>query len=702
MSSNARQRQDPRRELGILVSSVKDYAIFTLDPDGRITSWNDGARAIKGYEEHEILGEHLSRFYTPEDNAAGRPARLLNAAVLQGRIEDEGWRVRRDGSRFWADVVITAVRDEAREVVGFVKVTRDLSDRKQAEDLLRQSEQRLKQMIESVKDYALFMLDPDGRVASWNAGAQRLNGYSAPEIIGQHFSRFYPDVEVERGVPGEALRTAAAQERAEDEGWRLRKDGSQFWASVVINAVRNEQGELIGYTQIVRDVSERRRAQEELAVRARQQATVAQLGVYALRSTDLQALLDEAVKQVATTLHAELVSTSELQAEQRMLLIRAGAGWQPGLVGRVLVPVEEGSLAAFALQAGTPVVIEDLATETRFVAPEILRSHQVVSGITAPIDLPDGAGPFGVLGVYSRERQRYSADDLHFVLVVTSVLAGAIMRQRTGRLLQDAEQTVTDERLRAAQAHEALRERDEFISVAAHELRTPLTALQLKLQGLERILSGDVTASKRSGAGVGERLGDALRQTHRLTELVERLLDVSRIVTGRLDLWPEELDLGTLVSAVIGDFREQALQANSEISLSISGDARGTWDRHRLEQVVANLLSNALKYGGQSPIEVTVEGSTRVRLAVKDRGIGISQGDVERIFGRFERAASLRHYGGLGLGLYIAGHIVQAHGGAIQVSTEEGKGSTFVVELPRKPPFSSVGRPADETIRNQA
>jgi PAS domain S-box-containing protein len=701
MSNKVAGDDEVSRQLGALVNSVKDYAIFMLHPDGRIASWNEGARTIKGYADSEILGEHFSRFYTPEDREAGKPERLLSSAARLGRIEDEGWRLRRDGSRFWADVVITAVHDDAGKLVSFIKVTRDLSERKQAEELLRQSEQRLKLMIESVKDYAIFMLDPDGKVASWNAGAQRLNGYSAQEIIGHDFSRFYPVAEIESGIPGETLKIVAAEERVEQEGWRIRKDGTRFWARVVITAVRDDRGTLLGYTQIVRDESDRKRAEEELAIRARQQATVAALGVYALRCRDVQSLLEEAVKQVAITLEAELVLTAELQQGGRALLLRAGVGWQPGLVGHAVVQRVSGSLADFAFGTAAPVLIEDLASESRFIAPPLLRDHQVVSGITTPIELPDGAGSYGIFGAYNRTTRRFSADDVHFLLAVTSVVAGAIGRQRTGELLQHAEQSVTDERIRAARAQEALRERDEFISVAAHELRTPLTALQLKLQGLERLL--EVELSKTPGPSLaGERLGDALRQTHRLTELVERLLDVSRIVTGRLEMHPEEVDLGALVGTVIGDFREQAIQANSEISLSVSGDARGRWDRHRLEQVLGNLLSNALKYGGQRPIEVTVEGGTQVLLAVRDRGIGISREDIKRIFGRFERAAPLRHYGGLGLGLYIASHIVEAHGGTIRVLSEEGKGSTFVVELPRRGEPRPAIPPGHHNVRERA
>ncbi|HUS67127.1 MAG TPA: PAS domain S-box protein, partial [Kofleriaceae bacterium] len=187
----------------MLVESVRDYAIFMLDPDGRVATWNSGARLIKGYLPEEIVGEYIGRFYTEEDRVAGRPAMLLARAVAEGRVEDEGWRVRKDGTRFWADVVITALRNDAGDLIGFAKVTRDLTDRRNADEErrrrdeeLRRSEERFRLLVEGVTDYAIFMLDPAGRVATWNSGAERIKGYTAAEIIGQHFSRFRPPEEV--------------------------------------------------------------------------------------------------------------------------------------------------------------------------------------------------------------------------------------------------------------------------------------------------------------------------------------------------------------------------------------------------------------------------------------------------------------------------------------------------------------------------
>jgi PAS domain S-box-containing protein len=245
----------------LLVEGVKDYAIFMLDPQGRIVTWNSGARLIKGYEAGEIVGQHFSRFYPPEALKKELPARELRTATAEGRFEDEGWRVRKDGSRFWANVVITAIYDGSKTLIGFAKVTRDLTHRREHEEGMRQSEERFRLLVEGVSDYAIFMLDVDGRVATWNTGAGRIKGYSAEEIVGQHFRRFYPQDVAESGWPEHELQVAAAEGRFVDEGWRVRKDGSRFWAHVTITALRDDENRLRGYAKLTRDLTERKRTE---------------------------------------------------------------------------------------------------------------------------------------------------------------------------------------------------------------------------------------------------------------------------------------------------------------------------------------------------------------------------------------------------------------------------------------------------------
>jgi PAS domain S-box-containing protein len=245
----------------LLIQGVVDYAIYMLDPEGQVVSWNPGAQQIKGYTSEEVIGEHFSRFYTDEERAAGIPEQALRTAAETGRFTTEAWRVRKDGRRFWAMVVIDPIYQD-NKLLGFAKITRDITEQRTAQLAALESERRFRLLVEGVTDYAIFMLSPEGHVTNWNAGAARIKGYTATEIVGQHFSRFYTPEEADADMPSKALDTARREGRYEAEGWRCRKDGSRFWASVVIDAIYDE-GELIGFAKITRDLSERREAQKQ-------------------------------------------------------------------------------------------------------------------------------------------------------------------------------------------------------------------------------------------------------------------------------------------------------------------------------------------------------------------------------------------------------------------------------------------------------
>src|SRR5215218_4792952 len=322
-------RQNEER-FRLLVEGVKDYAIFMLDPDGKVASWNEGAHRIKGYRQQEILGRHFSVFYPEEDLKGGKPERELEIAQEKGTYEEEGWRVRKDGSKFWASVLITALWDEAGGLRGFAKVTRDITERKRAEEEiqrlnknlenrveertsqleaavaeleshqreLRQSEERFRILVEGVSDYAIFMLSPDGRIVSWNEGAERIQGYEVSEVLGEHFSVFYSEEDVDRGLPGEELRVAAIEGRFEEEGRRVRKDGTLCQAEVVITALRDEVGNLRGFSQVTRDITARKEAEEALRASLR-------------RMADLKAALDESAVVAITDENGKITYANE-------------------------------------------------------------------------------------------------------------------------------------------------------------------------------------------------------------------------------------------------------------------------------------------------------------------------------------------------------------------------------------------------------
>ena len=248
----------------LLVNSITDYAVYMLDREGRVATWNRGAERFKGYSADEIIGESFSKFFTPEDREAGLPDRALRIAAAEGRFEAEGWRVRKDGTRFWANAVLDPIFDTNGSHVGFAKITRDITAKREQEKALFDSEQRFRMLVQGVHDYAIYMLDTEGRITNWNAGAEAIKGYSADEIVGQHFSRFYTDDDRARGEPQFALETALREGKYEREATRVRKDGSLFWASVVLDPIFDETGKHIGFAKITRDITERKKAEEQL------------------------------------------------------------------------------------------------------------------------------------------------------------------------------------------------------------------------------------------------------------------------------------------------------------------------------------------------------------------------------------------------------------------------------------------------------
>ncbi|HEY2115362.1 MAG TPA: PAS domain S-box protein, partial [Candidatus Angelobacter sp.] len=345
---------DPRTRLHspevfrLLVETSADYAIFLLDPDGIITSWNAGAERLKLYKAEEIIGKHFSVLYIARDLAMDKPGHALRVAAEIGRFEDAGWRVRKDGSCFWADVVITRILDENGSVIGFGKITRDVTERRQA-DL------HLRLLVESVLDYAIFSMDTEGHITSWNIGGQRIKGYKPEEVLGKHFSLFYTEEDRTAGLPQRILQTAAEQGHFEGEGWRVRKDGTRFWASIVVTALRDEEGSLSGFSKVTRDMSDRkalleelkRHAEElELRVKEREQSN-AELEAFAYSvSHDLRAPL-RAIVGFAEALQEDCAKGLDQQGLEYLDEIIKAAGRMNLLVQDLL---EYGRVSRISLQ----------------------------------------------------------------------------------------------------------------------------------------------------------------------------------------------------------------------------------------------------------------------------------------------------------------------------------------------------------------
>jgi PAS domain S-box-containing protein len=351
--SGAVSSDDYRR----FIDGVADYALFLLDPQGIVLSWNTGARRIKGYEAHEIVGQHFSKFYTAEDVAAGKPDKELSAALELGHVEEEGWRVRKDGSLFWANVVVTALFEDDGSLRGFGKVTRDLSERRASEEALRRAEQRFHHLVDAVADYSIFMLDPTGHVATWNPGARKTKGYAASEIIGKHFSAFYTAEDRAKGRPEQILETVRREGRFEEEGWRVRKDGTRFWASVVISVLRDDAGQALGFAKVTRDLTAQRAAEQTARELVREQAARALAESMARRAEEANRIKDEFLATVSHELRTPL---------------NAIVGWTAILRQRELEPSVSKAVEVIDRNAQAQVkIIEDILDVSRIITGKL-------------------------------------------------------------------------------------------------------------------------------------------------------------------------------------------------------------------------------------------------------------------------------------------------------------------------------------------
>lgn len=601
-----------------LVESVRDYAIFMLTPEGCIATWNTGAELIKQYSAAEAVGRHFSLFYEPDAIAAGWPQEELRRALKAGRFEDEGWRLRKGGSRFWANVVISPLLGADGALLGYSKVTRDLSERRAHEERLTRSERSLRLLIESVQDHAIFMLDLGGAIASWNPGAQRIKGYTASEAIGRPFSIFYRPEDVARGWPDEELNRARAEGRFEDEGWRVRKDGSLIWANVVITAVRDETGELVGFSKVTRDLTERRRHES------------------ALKDSEerLRLMVDGVKDHAMFLLDAEGRVVSWNEAARRVL-----GHESESIVGQqaaVLYPAEERA-------AGTPQGQMSAVAHAGFFHGEGWKVRADGSRIWADTSITAIRGPQGALRGF-----------VHILRDLTE-------QRRIHELEAEGKRVL------------------EFVAMLSHELRNPLAPIRTAVDILK------LPVGRQHTGRYADMIG---RQVAHLTRLVDDLMDVSRITTGKIELERAHLEINTLVQLAIDSMRGTLEAQGHALGVTLAPQAVFVdGDAVRLTQVVVNLLGNAAKYTPPNGhIDISVSRSHSVAsVEVTDNGVGMSQDLIERAFDPFvqgERSPG-RAEGGLGIGLTLVRKIVDLHGGAvIAASAGEGRGATFTVTLP--------------------
>jgi PAS domain S-box-containing protein len=657
----------------LMIEAVRDYAIFMLDPAGRVATWNAGAERIKGYRAEEIVGRHFSCLYTPDDLRANKPARALAAAAGEGRYEEEGWRVRKDDSPFWASVVITAVRDDAGGLLGYCKVTRDLSERKRAETELRAShaelerrvrertaelvrvnealagsEERLRLMIEGVKDYAIFTLDLGGRVTSWNAGAARIYGYTPEEIVGQHRSRFFTAEEVARGLPEAELREAAATGRFSEESWRVRKDGTTFWANGTMTALRDPSGRVRGFVKVVRDLTEQKKAETE----QRRILAALQLRDRAMQAVSQGILITDPHRPDNPIIYASqgFENLTGYRADEivgRNCRFLHGPETDRTVVGQIREAVRAG----------------------REVVAEVLNYRK------------DGTTFWNGLTVTPVRDER---DDLvHFVGVQTDVTPRRNL----------------EEQVRQAQKMEAF---GQLAGGVAHDFNNLLTIIS----GYGELLLGAMPPPDPNRGAV-LAIADA---GERAAGLTRQLLAFSRQAVHE----PQVVDL----NAVVGDTEKMLRRVIGEdIVLATALDpasGRVRVDPGQVGQVLLNLAVNArdaMPRGGRLTVEtknveldapyvnthIEVGAGRYVLLAVSDTGTGMPPEVRARVFEPFFTTKGVGK--GTGLGLSVVHGIVKQSNGYIGAYSELGIGTTFKIYLPAVEDRPAPAAPRSAAVR---
>ena len=630
------------RKFELLVNSITDYAIYMLDPEGRIVTWNPGAERFKGYSADEIIGENFSRFFSEEDRSADLPARALRIASREGRFEAEGWRLRKDGSRFWANAVLDPIRGEDGTLLGFAKITRDITERKEREQALRESEQRFQILVNSVEDYAIYMLDPQGHVATWNAGARRFKGYEAHEVFGEHFSKFFLPEDRRNGLPSRILRTATTEGRYEAEGLRMRKDGTAFVAHVVLDAIRDEQGELIGFAKITRDITERKRREQ------------------ALYDSELQfRMLVQGVRDYAIYM---------LDTQGKVTNWNAGAQAIKGYAEHEIVGEHFSRFYREEDRArGAPE--EALATalrEGKFEA-EAWRVRKDGSLFWAHVLIDP---------IYND-----AGEHVGFAKVT---------RDATEKKNAEEELRKTQEALLQSQKLQAL---GELAGGVAHDFNNLMTVVRGTADLLLR--REDLPIEKRN-----RYLHAVLETVDRAESLTSQLLAFAR----RQPLEPEVIDLSVRLDA-LSEMLMRTLGSRYDIKLDLAPALwHVELDPTGLETALLNAVLNArdaMPDGGSITLatrNVPDEHGDKVMLSIADTGHGIPREQIARAFEPFFTTKPVGKGTGLGLS-QIHGFAVQS-GGSAHIDSEVGQGTTLELFLPRstKPLTTELGSEHEVTL----
>jgi PAS domain S-box-containing protein len=654
----------------LVFSEVEEYAIMMMDVDGNIRSWNRGAEKIKGYTAKEIIGKNYRIFYTAEDKENHLSEKLLNDAREKGRASFEGWRVKKNGERFWGSMALTALHDKDGAVKGFLKVTRDLTEKKMAEDSysnfveelklkneeLQLSEDRYHKMISEVVDYAIILLDRNGKILDWNKGAERLKGYSAKEIVGKNFRLFYPKQDKDNKLPESLLAQAEKNGSVIHEGWRLRKDGTRFWGNVTITALHDTQRNIIGFSKVTRDLTERKIAED--------------------KASNLLEELRQANEHLKGSEERYQRMISEVQDYAIILLDPSGnvQNWNNGarlIKGYSAKEIIGKSFKTFYSNedqlSGLPDQLLKEALRTGRVAHEGWRVRKDGTRFWGSVVITALHNLQGDLIGFSKVTRDLTERKFAEDALKTSA-AQLDLKNKTLARLND--------------------ELASFTNIASHDLREPLRKIQMFAGRMKEVVSDPVK--------VQEYLEKVASTTARMQELIEDLLSYSEASEEGNKL--EEVNLNNVITAVLTDLEVLINEKHAEIETGKLPVIKGV--RHQLHQLFLNLISNAVKFtrpgvtpivmiqsklikGPDIPGQIANGTNQYFNITVKDNGIGFDSQHANRIFEPFFRLHSKADYRGSGLGLAIVAKIVKNHNGIVNAESEPGVGSTFNIYLPK-------------------
>jgi len=663
--------------------SEATFEAVLIHDDGKILLANKSASDLYGYETSELIGMNALKLIAPESRNF-----ILSEIPRGNEAPIEALDMKKDGSKFWAELKPRSIR--YRGISARVVAVRDITERKMAEERLRQSAEEFRAAFE-VAAVGKAQIDPvSDRITRTNRKLSEITGYSSDELLGMRFLDLnHPDDRIRAYDAFHDLITGKVSEYS-DERRSFRKDGSLIWINVSVAPIRDLDGRVINTISIVQDITDRKMAEQERdrllksEKMAREQATMlAEAGKVLASSLDYEETLQN-VAQLIVSRFADWCMLSLGKEDGSIQAVALAA--EPSK--RELVRKFEGYRTDMAASEGVPKAIRmkqsllysEVSEEELYPGasgwprlgtrdPQVLETVRALglkSYMAIPIfvrDKPVG----GILIVSAHSEHRYNESDLNLATELARMCATAI---DNATLYQEAQRSIMV--------------RDDFISIASHELRTPLTPLKLQVQLLKKNLP--FPEKLQAGGALCELLNDSEQQVERLTKLVENLLDVSRISAGRLVFSLEEgVDLGKMVSDTLRRFNEELKAAKCSVHFVSNSEVKGCWDSFRIEQVVTNLISNAIKYGRGKPIEVRVEQEdSKAVLTITDHGIGIDPKFQAKLFGRFERIAPVTEFGGLGLGLFICRQIVEGHGGEIKIASVHGKWTTFRVVIPLK------------------